>query len=96
MPSGGAEYVAHLGANSGGANGVYWVEILGAAACGVRVRNIAARGKHRIEAAEHLIEPDLLYPLLRWSDVRALLGPCPAATSCWPKTQPREPASARR
>jgi hypothetical protein len=69
MPSGVAAYVAHLGANSGGANGVYWMEMLGAAEDGVKVRNITAGGKHLIEAAEHLIEPDLLYPLLRWSDV---------------------------
>ena len=36
----------------------------------MRVRNVAARGKHRIDTVEQAIEPDLLYPLLRWSDVR--------------------------
>ena len=65
-----SEYTAHLGANSGGANGVYWVEVLGDAGGGLRVRNVAARGKHRIDTVEQAIEPDLLYPLLRWSDVR--------------------------
>jgi hypothetical protein len=69
ITSGVADYVAHLGANSGGANGVYWVEILEAAEDGVRIRNSPARGKQAIDAAEHLVEPDLLYPLLRWSDV---------------------------
>jgi hypothetical protein len=64
------EYTAHLGANSGGANGVYWLELLGAAEGGVRIRNMAGRGKHSIEQIEFAIEPDLLYPLLRWSDVR--------------------------
>jgi SAM-dependent methyltransferase len=68
--SGGADYVAHLGANTGGANGVYWVDVLGAAEGGVRVRSATARGKHRIGAIEQVIESDLLYPLLRWSDVR--------------------------
>ncbi len=68
--SGKSDYTAHLGANSGGANGVYWVEVLDAAEGGVLVRNIAARGKHAIDTVEHVIEPDLLYPLLRWSDVR--------------------------
>ncbi len=62
-------YIAHLGANSGGANGVYWVELLGAAEGGMRIRNIAARGKHPIESIEAVIEPDLLFPLVRWSDV---------------------------
>ena len=36
---------------------------------GVLIRNLAARGKHPIETVEHVIEPDLLYPLLRWGDV---------------------------
>jgi hypothetical protein len=65
-----ADYTARLGANSGGANGVYWVEVLGAAEGGVRVRNIAARGKHSIITVDQVIEPDLLYPLLRWSDIK--------------------------
>ncbi len=73
-----ADYVAHLGANSGGANGVYWVEILGSADGGVLVRNLAGRGKHRIETVEKVIEPDLLYPLLRWGDV-ARYSATPAA-----------------
>jgi len=64
-----ADYVAHLGANSGGANGVYWIEVLGESDGGVLIRNLAARGKHDIDTVEHVIEPDLLYPLLRWGDV---------------------------
>jgi len=67
--SGPADYTAHLGANSGGANGVYWLEVLEAVEGGVCVRNITARGKRSVEAVERVIEPDLLYPLLRWSDV---------------------------
>jgi len=65
----GAAYTAHLGANSGGANGVYWLEVLDRSDDGVLVRNLAAKGKHRIETVEAVIEPDLLYPLLRWGDV---------------------------
>ncbi len=61
-----ADYVAHLGANSGGANGVYWVEVLGEANGGVLIHNLAGRGKHSIATVEEVIEPDLLYPLLRW------------------------------
>lgn len=64
-----SDYTAHLGANSGGANGVYWVEVLGTTEEGVRVRNIAARGKRHVDTVETAIEADLLYPLLRWSDV---------------------------
>ncbi len=65
-----SDYAAHLGANSGGANGVFWVEVLGKAEGGVQIRNIAARGKHAVNIVEHVIEPDLLFPLARWSDVR--------------------------
>jgi hypothetical protein len=35
----------------------------------VRVRNIPERGKHRVPAVEHLVEAELLYPLLRWANV---------------------------
>ena len=40
-----SDYRAHLGANTGGANGVYWLEALSWEAEGVRVRNLAARGR---------------------------------------------------
>jgi hypothetical protein len=69
-----ADYKAHLGANTGGANGVYWVTPCGesdpeAGPGSVRVRNVAERGKRRAAVVEHLVESDLLYPLLRWSDI---------------------------
>ncbi|MFH1922267.1 MAG: SAM-dependent DNA methyltransferase, partial [Planctomycetota bacterium] len=64
-----SDYQAHLGANSGGANGVYWLHVLGEADGGVLVRNIAARGKRSVATVEQVIEPDLVYPLLRWADV---------------------------
>lgn len=65
-----SDYLAHLGANSGGANGVYWLEVLGQEAQGVRVRNLADRGKRPVACVEQVVEPGLLYPLVRWSDVR--------------------------
>ena len=63
------DYQAHLGANSGGANGVYWVELIGPAEGGVRVRNDPGRGKRGAPAVRQTVEADLLYPLVRWSDV---------------------------
>jgi hypothetical protein len=36
---------------------------------GVRVRNLTEKGKRTVEAVETVIEPDLLYPLVRWADV---------------------------
>jgi len=64
-----SDYQAHLGANSGGANAVYWVRVLGAVDGGLLVRNVTARAKRGVESVEQVIEPDLLYPLARWGDV---------------------------
>lgn len=75
-----SDYTAHLGANTGGANGVYWLEVLGKNDEGIRVRNVAQKSKARIDVVEAVIEPDLLYPLLRWGDV--------ARYRLWPKCKP--------
>ena len=68
--TGPSDYQAYLGANSGGANGVYWVTLLGPADGGVRIQNIAKKNKRSIDTVQRVIEPDLLYPLIRWGDVR--------------------------
>lgn len=62
-----SEYQAFLGANSGGANGIYWVEVLDPN-LGL-VRNLADIGKKKVQQLEAEIEPELLFPLLRWRDV---------------------------
>ena len=64
-----AEYKAHLGANSGGANAVYWLDVLGGDERGIRVRNRPAKAKRAVDCVEAVIEPDLVYPLVRWSDL---------------------------
>ncbi|HUT11378.1 MAG TPA: N-6 DNA methylase [Thermoguttaceae bacterium] len=69
-----SDYTGYLGANTGGANGVYWLEILDRCddvqhGGGVRVRNLARKSKREIESVEVVIEPHLLYPLVRWADV---------------------------
>ncbi|MBN2475199.1 MAG: N-6 DNA methylase [Pirellulales bacterium] len=64
-----SDYTAHLGANSGGANGVFWLQVLGAADGGVLVRNLAEKSQRGVEPVQQVIEPDLLYPLARWADV---------------------------
>ena len=64
-----SDYTAHAGACSGGANGVYWLQILGRVPGGLRVANLAETSKVRLPLVERTIEPGLLYPLLRWSDV---------------------------
>ncbi len=66
-----SEYRAYEGANSGGANAVYWLEILAERPDGpVVVRNVTEGAKRKVEAVTVELEPDLLYPLLRGRDVR--------------------------
>ena len=65
-----SDYTAHEGVNTGGANGVYWVRILETRADGlVVVENITERAKRVVPQVTAVLEPDLLYPLLRGRDV---------------------------
>lgn len=64
-----SEYTAREGANTGGANAVYWVEITGRRPGGlVMVANITGRAKRQVPATQAALEEDLLYPLLRSGD----------------------------
>ena len=64
-----SDYTGHLGANTGGANGVYWLNVLSREGEVVEVENLAGRGKRALPTVRTFLEPDLLYPLARWSDV---------------------------
>ncbi|MCL0058026.1 hypothetical protein M1N05_03055, partial [Dehalococcoidales bacterium] len=66
-----SDYVAHEGVNTGGANGVYWMDIIDKRPDGlVVVSNITEGAKRKVENIQMAIEPDLLYPLLRGRDVK--------------------------
>jgi len=66
-----SDYEAHEGVNTGGANAVYWVDIVYKRTDGlVVVRNITEGAKVKVDEVTEPIEPDLLYPLLRGRDVR--------------------------
>jgi hypothetical protein len=66
-----SDYKAHEGVNTGGANAVYWVNIVLKRPDGlVMVRNITEGAKVKVDEVTEPIEPDLLYPLLRGRDVR--------------------------
>lgn len=67
-----SDYQAYLGANTGGANGVYWLEIIGPSNESdrlIKVHNLPKSGKLELPQVEAEIEKDLIFPLLRWSDV---------------------------
>lgn len=66
-----SDYEAHAGAYTGGANGVYWIEIIARRPDGlVVVSNITEGAKRKVDSVQAAIEPDLLYPLLRGRDVK--------------------------
>jgi len=65
-----SQYKAHEGVNSGGATGVFWLEVIGQRRDGhVVVANLTETAKRRVASVQTTIEPDLLYPLLRQKDI---------------------------
>ena len=65
-----SDYTAHAGVYTGGANGVYWLRVLDTRPDGlVVVENITEGAKREVPQVTAVIEPDLLYPLLRGRDV---------------------------
>ena len=65
-----SDYEAHAGAYTGGANAVYWVDIVYERPDGLVVRNITEGAKVEVDEVTETIERDLLYPLLRGRDVQ--------------------------
>lgn len=67
---GGSAYQAREGANSGGANGVFWLEATSAPSRGTfPVRNLTGAGRSPVAAARTRVEAELVYPLLRGQNV---------------------------
>jgi len=66
-----SDYTAHAGVYTGGANAVSWVEVVSERPDGlVMIRNITKGAKRKVPEVTEVIEPDLLYPLLRGRDVQ--------------------------
>lgn len=64
-------YRAYEGVNTGGANGVYWVQVLGATHDQrLLVRNLTAGTKRKVREIEATIEADRVFPLLRGREIR--------------------------
>lgn len=63
-------YSAHAGSFTGGANGVYWVEVVGERPGGLSIiSNVTEGAKRRVSNTHAAVETALLYPLLRGRDV---------------------------
>jgi len=67
---GASEYRAREGTNTGGANGVYWLDISGRRPDGkLVISNYTDRAKKKVTKTQATVEPDLIYPLLRGAEV---------------------------
>lgn len=62
-------YKARTGVFTGGANAVYWMNIVERTGETVRIRNIVERAKRKVKAVTAEIEPDFVYPLVQGSDI---------------------------
>jgi hypothetical protein len=65
-----SDFVARAGTFTGGANAVYWVEVLGERpGDNLIIANITEGAKKKVERTNAAIESKLVYPLLRGADV---------------------------
>jgi hypothetical protein len=65
-----SDYEAHEGVNSGGLNGCFWIRILEKRGDGTLViENLHDVGRIKVQQVRAVIEPDLVYPLLRGRNV---------------------------
>ena len=65
-------YRAREGSNTGGANGVYWLELVAQRPDGFWVvSNLCELAKIKVEKVDRAIEPDLIFPLLRGENLQA-------------------------
>lgn len=63
-------YRGYTGAYTGGLDGAFWIKVLAERTDGhLLIRNLHDTGKIEVERVEAVIEPDLVYPLLRGRDV---------------------------
>ena len=68
-----SDYKAHEGVNTGGLNGCFWIRVLEKRPNGkLLIENISdgGRGGIKVKQETAVIEPDLVYPLLRGIDVQ--------------------------
>jgi hypothetical protein len=67
---GNSDYIAHEGVNTGGANSVYWINVIGASDKTIKVENLCDIGNKKVQQVSMDIEPNLVFPLLRGRDTK--------------------------
>jgi Eco57I restriction-modification methylase len=65
-----SDYKAWEGVNTGGLNGCFWIQIIERLKDGtLLIENLSDVGKIKVEQVRTVIEPDLVYPLVRGRDI---------------------------
>ncbi len=93
-----SDYQAYLGANTGGANGIFWLEVLGWENNRLVVQNHPEFGHTPVARMTASVEPNLVFPLVRWKDLATVAAPTlgillvqnPLTRSPWPEDYLRE------
>ena len=65
-----SRYRAHAGVYTG-VNSAYWIAIESKQAAGILIKNLATIGKRKVKEIKTIIEPELIYPLVRGQDHKA-------------------------
>lgn len=86
------QYKARTGVFTGGANGVYWLNIAGQEDGLVLIENITRRAKRKPPCVQAFLEPDYIFPLILGRNVRQwrvtydsyILCPHTAQSKLWP------------
>lgn len=89
------EYKARTGVFTGGANAVYWLNIISALGQKIEITNVVERAKRKAEKVVKEIEPTYIFPMLKGSGVKRwntsydtyILCPHTAETKMWPVSQ---------
>jgi len=85
-------YRARTGVFTGGANAVYWLDVLSSDGETVQVTNIIERAKRKVEKVTATLEKQFVYPMIKGSDVQKwrvkydtyILCPHTATSKMWP------------
>ncbi|MEE0429903.1 MAG: N-6 DNA methylase [Bacteroidales bacterium] len=63
------DYTARTGTFTGGANGIFWLEILSDTNNTVQVRNIVARAKNKVKIVTKDVEKEFVFPFMTGSEL---------------------------
>lgn len=71
-----SEYSGYEGANTGGANGIYWTKVIQPVGKNLLIENEYDIGKRKFDRVQAEVERDLLFPLLRGRDISRWSASC--------------------